>query len=316
MIDIVNDVGVDINRALSSTSAASPLQFVCGLGIRKATSLLAKIRGKTVFLESRADLIREIQMGKVIFINSASFLRIQQAYMGKRRYPADVLDNTRIHPEDYSTARKIACDAMDMEEDEENPSKPVEDIMKSPEPLDMLDLESFARHLRDNGGQEKLYTLRMIRSELRSPYRDTRQPFEPATVNQVFTMLSGENDRTLRKGMLVGVRVTRVKDRIVSVQLDSGLDGIIGLKNLSDRTIRSPSEVVQPGQVLRCCILDVYKDKFLVELDAREAQERGEGSRRRDEYFDRAAEAADTNQTIGKYFFHNVHSYFHEFIFC
>ena len=40
LIDQVNDVGVDVNRALEFVHYEQVVQFVCGLGPRKAAALL------------------------------------------------------------------------------------------------------------------------------------------------------------------------------------------------------------------------------------------------------------------------------------
>jgi len=40
---ICNDVGVDINRIIKHKHLVSPLQFICGLGVRKANEVIDKI---------------------------------------------------------------------------------------------------------------------------------------------------------------------------------------------------------------------------------------------------------------------------------
>ena len=89
-----------------------------------------------------------------IFLNAAGFLRILQTTdhikTSKSRHnedtdTSDPLDNTRIHPEDYELARKIATDAFELDEDvhDEHPSHVVSLIMSDSEIDKMLDeLES------------------------------------------------------------------------------------------------------------------------------------------------------------------------------
>ena len=43
ILEVVNKCGVDINQCLKHPHLASPLQFVCGLGPRKAKSLINNI---------------------------------------------------------------------------------------------------------------------------------------------------------------------------------------------------------------------------------------------------------------------------------
>ncbi len=45
LVDITNKVGVDINRAVADSYYQNLLPFVCGLGPRKAQSLIKKIGG-------------------------------------------------------------------------------------------------------------------------------------------------------------------------------------------------------------------------------------------------------------------------------
>ena len=74
-------------------------------------------------------------------MNAAGFLRIltePDSKLSKGRHNedsdlADPLDNTRIHPEDYELARKMATDALELDEEDvqdEHPSYVVSVIMQ------------------------------------------------------------------------------------------------------------------------------------------------------------------------------------------
>ncbi|MFO0131554.1 MAG: hypothetical protein ACK52J_03305 [bacterium] len=56
-----------------------------------------------------------------------------------------MLDSTRIHPENYVLARKIAKDALDYEKDDKDEC--VNKIMENPDKLLDLDIEDYAEHL-------------------------------------------------------------------------------------------------------------------------------------------------------------------------
>jgi len=58
----------------------------------------------------------------------------------------EALDSTRVHPETYDWARKMAVDAMDLE-DEDTPAIALEQILLTPERLNYLDLGAFAKEL-------------------------------------------------------------------------------------------------------------------------------------------------------------------------
>jgi len=59
------------------------------------------------------------------------------------------LDSTRIHPETYDWARKMAVDALEYDDTAEdaNPAGALEEILESPDRLKDLDLDAFAVEL-------------------------------------------------------------------------------------------------------------------------------------------------------------------------
>ncbi len=59
----------------------------------------------------------------------------------------EVLDGSRVHPETYEWARKMAVDALEYEEDDANPATALEEILESPERLEELNLDAFAEEL-------------------------------------------------------------------------------------------------------------------------------------------------------------------------
>lgn len=62
--------------------------------------------------------------------------------------------------------------------------------------------------------------------------------------NDVFTMLTGESDRTLRVGMILPARAVKVREHQVFFRLDSGLDGYMPAAVLGPQRI---VDIVQEG---------------------------------------------------------------------
>ncbi|EJW70781.1 hypothetical protein WUBG_18315, partial [Wuchereria bancrofti] len=62
-INRVNEVGVDVNRCLEYSHTSYLLQFVCGLGPRKAVHLLKILKQNDNLLESRTKLVTLCRMG-------------------------------------------------------------------------------------------------------------------------------------------------------------------------------------------------------------------------------------------------------------
>lgn len=64
----------------------------------------------------------------------------------------EILDGSRVHPETYEWARKMAVDALEYDDDEgTNPAGALEEILEAPERLKDLDLDAFAEELERQG---------------------------------------------------------------------------------------------------------------------------------------------------------------------
>lgn len=221
-----------------------------------------------------------------IFLNAASFLRITQdpsSRPSKNRHDdeivSDPLDDTRIHPEDYELARKMATDALELDEEDvhdEHPSHVVTTIINDKDnvkKLSELNLDEFAISLYEANNDQKRHTLNLIRDELIKPYAEIRDKFRLPTSWDVVTMLSGETPKTLRIGLIVSTQVVRTKGLTVFTRLDSGLEGVITPEYLSDSPLSNAADVVAKGQTIPGVILDlkfdVEQDSCTVELSSR-----------------------------------------------
>ena len=81
---------------------------------------------------------------------SSGFIKIDTNSLGDSTDSyLEVLDGTRVHPETYEWARKMAVDALEYDDTSEdaNPAAAVEEILESPERLKDLDLDAFAVEL-------------------------------------------------------------------------------------------------------------------------------------------------------------------------
>jgi transcription elongation factor SPT6 len=98
-----------------------------------------------------------------VFLNSASFLRIRRRYFADFNNASDhdILDDTRIHPEDYELARKMAADALEIDDvldSEDNDSQNVWELMTTkPDRLDDLLLDDYAVELERSNNTKKRY---------------------------------------------------------------------------------------------------------------------------------------------------------------
>jgi small subunit ribosomal protein S1 len=83
---------------------------------------------------------------------------------------------------------------------------------------------------------------------------------------------SAVNDRYATH-MVVSGKVTRVADFGAFVELEPGLEGLVHISELSNQRVRTPGDVVKPGQDVRVRILEIDKDKRRIALSVKRADE-------------------------------------------
>jgi transcription elongation factor SPT6 len=247
-------------------------------------------------LESRADLIQNEICAATVFVNCASFLRIRALHFRStyRDSALDVLDDTRVHPEDYDLARKMAADALDLDDavldDDESPSLHVQELMEGDvERLNLLLLDDYAVELEKRMHAPKKICLNDIKTELMYPYKDHRRKFEGASPEEIFMMLTGESSETLYEGALVNAIVSRVKERFLNVHLPSGVEGVLHINNI-EIPYGSDSDLTRlftAHQALNTCVMKINYDRISVDLSVRKEDLNAAKPRARfDEYFD------------------------------
>ena len=225
-VNQVNEVGVDVNRAIVHPHTSQLVQFIGGLGPRKGAYLIRTLKKQqTPLLENRTQLVQNCNIGKVVFINCAGFIKIDTASLsdsGTDTY-IEILDSSRVHPEAYEWARKMAVDALEYDEDNEtNPAQALEEIIENPEKLKDLDLDAFAEELDRQGMGLKTITLYDIRAELTNRFKDQRIPYRSPNLEEVFRMLTGETHDSFYIGKLVTGKVISVaRKKPMTDQLDN-----------------------------------------------------------------------------------------------
>jgi transcription elongation factor SPT6 len=134
-INRVSEVGVDINYCIEFPHTSGVLQFVCGLGPRKATHIMQLLKHQNVTLDARSKLVTLCNLGPNIFVNAAGFIRIDvEKIQDEVDEYVEQLDGSRVHPETYEWARKMAIDALEFEENND-PSSAIDEIISQPERL-------------------------------------------------------------------------------------------------------------------------------------------------------------------------------------
>ena len=284
MVDMVNLCGVDVNEAVTDTYTANLLPYVCGLGPRKAAQLIKVINLNGGVVSTRSELVGDrvgdrniaAAVGAKVFNNCASFLFID---FDSSEAESDYLDNTRVHPEDYDLGRKMAADALELDEEdieaeqqENGPGAIVRKLIKdeAQEKVNDLILEEYAEQLEKNFNQRKRATLETIRAELQQPYEELRRNFALLSTNEIFTMFTGETSDSLCEGMVVPVSIKKVADDYVEAKLDCGIEGTVPALAISNRPEISAKQLFSAHQTVQAKITYLNRKQLTANFSLRE----------------------------------------------
>lgn len=227
-VTVTNAVGVDPNRAIAHQHTSDVMQFVAGLGPRKVAHLMRSIKKLDTGgqLVNREQLVDPIGMTAVLYMNCSGFLKLDTDTLSEYYPDAHItpMDSTRIHPQSYGLAKKIANDALDYDDQasEEQTANAIEEILDCAEKLDELDLNAFARELDEVQNQgKKAFTLQNIREEFQCRYKDHRVTDKNPSQEAIFTMLTKETTETFYMGKLITCQVVAIpRKKPNSSQLD------------------------------------------------------------------------------------------------
>lgn len=315
MVDMVNLCGVDVNDAVSDMYTANLLPFVCGLGHRKASQLLKVINLNGGVVSTRAELVADPVEGRLgavgprVWNNCASFLSID---FDSSETESDYLDNTRVHPEDYDLGRKMAADALELDEEDieaETQENGAGAIVRklinddAQEKVNDLILEEYAEQLERNFNQRKRATLETIRAELQQPYEELRRNFALLSTDEIFTMFTGETRDSLCEGMIVPVSIKRVADDFVEAKMDCGIEGTVPAMGITNRPEVSAKQLFAVHQTVQAKITYLNRKQLTANFSLREEDlrrpYRKEIDRMRDEW-DEVEEQKDKDSMVEK----------------
>jgi transcription elongation factor SPT6 len=280
LVDKVNMVGVDMNEAAADPALANLLPYICGLGPRKAGHLITIINRMGGFIETREQLlVGEPQaLSAKVWHNAASFLYIQ--YDRAEEDTSEYLDNTRIHPEDYDIARKMAADALELDEEDieaerqefgngailrrlirENAQDRVNDLV----------LEEYAEQLEKNLNAKKRSTLETIRAELQEPFEELRRNFhDHIPESRVFTMFTGETSESLQVGMNVPMTIKRISSSAIEGLLDCGMSAMVEPDAWHENPDIRPNALFAVHQTVQARLMSINRRDFSCTVSLRE----------------------------------------------
>ena len=236
--DAVNEVGVDVN-----TATPSLLSYVSGINMTIAKNIV-KYREENGKYEERKTLLNVPKLGKVTFEQCAGFIRIPKGL--------NPLENTAVHPESYKQTEELLKSINYKKEDLLDKAK----LAKINEELSKIDIKTKAQEL--NIGE---LTLTDIINELKKPGRDPRDDMpKPVLRSDVLSF----ND--LKEGQLLTGTVRNITDFGAFVDIGVKHDGLVHLSELSDKFIKTPSDVVAIGDVVQVKVIEIDREKQKVKL--------------------------------------------------
>lgn len=126
------------------------LSFVSGIGPRKAKKFIQNLiqHGKKVI--TRGEIYKHTFLDKQCHLSSIAFLKIKiPPEEVEQKQPYDILDQTRIHPESYMLAHKVAKDIIyeGKDVDQFHSYQAVKEVIKNPQKLRELDLKLYKQEL-------------------------------------------------------------------------------------------------------------------------------------------------------------------------
>ncbi len=236
----VNSVGVNLN-----TASRRLLSYVSGIGDALAGNIVAYREGNGKFA-SRKELLKVPRLGAKAFEQCAGFIRVPES--------DNILDNTAVHPERYALVVRMAADN----------GRKVSELVADPEILNDIDLSLYES---DGIG---LPTLNDIIGELRKPGRDPRQ--------KAAEFRFDDNVREIEdlcEGMVLPGIVNNITDFGAFVDIGLHESGLVHISQVSDRRVRSASEVLSLHQHVFVKVISVDLDRRRIGLSMRGVDQSG-----------------------------------------
>ena len=236
--DSVNKVGVDVN-----TATPSLLSYVSGINNTIAKNIV-KYRDENGKLKERKELLKVPKLGKVAFEQCAGFIRIPD---GK-----NPLENTAVHPESYESTEKL----LDLLGFKVSDLKNKDNLNSLREKLKSVNITDTATKLEIGE-----MTLSDIIAELSKPGRDPREDMPKPVLRS--DVLKFED---LTDGMILTGTVRNVIDFGAFVDIGVKYDGLVHISEMSNSYIKSPSEVVSVGDIVKVKVIKIDQERKKVGL--------------------------------------------------
>ena len=226
-----------------NTATPSLLSYVAGINSTIAKNIV-KYREDNGKFSNRNELLNVPRLGKAAFEQCAGFIRIPEG--------DNPLEITAVHPESYEATnnllKNIGYTSQDLLDKEKLSS------IKSK--LASLNLSKTAKEL-DIGE----LTLKDIIDELSKPGRDPRENMPKPILRK--DVLKFED---LRDGQILTGTVRNITDFGCFVDVGVKHDGLVHISEMSDKFVKSPSDVVSIGDIVKVKVIGIDEERQKVKL--------------------------------------------------
>ncbi len=236
--DAVNKVGVDVN-----TATPSLLSYVAGVNKTIANNIV-KYRDENGKIKERKELLKVPKLGKVAFEQCAGFIRVPE---GK-----NPLEVTGVHPESYEIAEKL-LELIGYNKKDLNDKEKLKEIK---EKLAYIKIDKTAKELEVGE-----MTLKDIVEELSKPGRDPREEMPKPVLRS--DVLKFED---LREGQILTGTVRNVIDFGAFIDVGVKHDGLVHISEMSEKYVKSPSEIVSVGDIVKVKVIAIDMERQKVKL--------------------------------------------------
>ena len=242
--DSVNKVGVDLN-----TATPSLLTYVAGINTSIANNIVA-YRDEVGGFSSRKELLKVKRLGQKAYEQCAGFLRVMES--------KEPLDNTSVHPESYSIAKKL-MEILGYSKEDLSDRK-LNDIE---ERVMTKGLKNLAQELEVGE-----LTLKDIIKELQKPGRDPREDMpKPILKTGVIDL------KDLTPGMVLMGTVRNVSDFGAFVDIGVHQDGLVHKSQMANKFVKHPLDIVKVGDVVKVAIMEVDGKRKRIALTMKDIKE-------------------------------------------
>ncbi|MEG3753617.1 Tex family protein [Psychromonas arctica] len=227
--DCVNNVGVDLNTASSCV-----LAHVAGLNSSLASNIVT-YREENGRFDSRQALNKVPRLGAKAFQQAAGFLRVVGG--------DNCLDQTILHPEQYSQAKQLAA------------------FNKQTLSKIIIEKQTSSLVLPPTNGSQTLEQYKAILASLTSERLDPREEFKTANFEQSVNKINDLEENMELQGV-----VTNVANFGAFVDIGVHQDGLVHISMLADRFVDDPHKIVKVGQIVNVKVVSVEVQRKRIAL--------------------------------------------------